>query len=55
MNIVSTEEIESEFKRLTGQDNISNYCFAVQPRIIEDRQFDMELLNEVMGGELQYA
>lgn len=56
MNIISTEEIESEFKRLTGQqDNVPNHCFAVQPTIVDDSQFDMGLLSEALGGELQYV
>ena len=54
MNIVSTEEIQSEFKRLTGQQDVPNYCFAIQPTIVDNFQFDMELLKENLGG-FQYA
>lgn len=56
MNIISNEEIEFEFKRLTDQqDNVPNHCFTIQPTIVDNFQFDMELLKESLGGELQYA
>lgn len=48
MHVVTDEEIESEYKRLIGGDHVPNHFFAVQPTIVEDRQFDIELLKEAL-------